>query len=174
MEWVRELDRALDLYNAHDDTGCIAYVNSVLRDTTPGYPRARYYALLACCLDDWREADVMRARAENSFANWRVFNRPGDSSRLREIHDELRAILDEVHDILKRRRPDDWFDHQVTWVDIDTKELEAELVEEREAELAEALAELEAEKAEEEEEDEAENAEAEIERHAGLEEGQPE
>lgn len=58
MEWVRELDRALDLYNAHDDTGCIAYVNSVLRDTTPGYPRARYYALLACCLDDWREADV--------------------------------------------------------------------------------------------------------------------
>lgn len=58
MEWVRELDRALDLYNAHDDTGCIAYVNSVLRDTTPGYPRTRYYALLACCLDDWREADV--------------------------------------------------------------------------------------------------------------------
>ncbi|KAG9683818.1 hypothetical protein KCU95_g10991, partial [Aureobasidium melanogenum] len=166
MEWVRELDRAVDLYNAHDDTGCIAYVNSVLRDTTPGYPRTRYYALLACCLDDWREADAMRARAENSFANWRVFNRPGDSFRLREIHDE-------VHDILKRRRPDDWFDHQVTWVDIDTKELEAELVEEREAELAEALAELEAEKAEEEE-DEAENAEAEIERHAGLEEGQPE
>ncbi|KAH0361436.1 hypothetical protein KCU65_g8717, partial [Aureobasidium melanogenum] len=168
MEWVRELDRALDLYNANDDAGCIAYINSVLRDTTPGYPRTRYYALLASCLDDWREADLMRARAEDSFAHWCIFNRPSDSRspRVGEIRDELRALLDELHDELKRRRPGDWIDYQLTWTETDA--------EERDAELAEALTEYEAEEAEGEEEDEAENAEAEMERHAELEEGRKE
>lgn len=56
--WAFELDDALDLYNAHDDEGCIVHINSVLRDTTPGYPRVRYYVLLASCISDWREAEV--------------------------------------------------------------------------------------------------------------------
>lgn len=47
MNWVNELEKAIELINAEEFDNCVAHVNTVLRDTTPGYPRIRYYALLA-------------------------------------------------------------------------------------------------------------------------------
>lgn len=58
MNWVNELEKAIELINAGGFDNCVAHVNTVLRDTTPGYPRIRYYALLALCIPDWREAEV--------------------------------------------------------------------------------------------------------------------
>jgi hypothetical protein len=62
-EWVNELRTACALYKEGDFEGCIAHIYSVNRDTTPGYPRTRYYALLACCTGDWREAEASRIRS---------------------------------------------------------------------------------------------------------------
>jgi hypothetical protein len=61
--WKSELKTAIDLYNEGDFSGCIAHVSTVSRDTTPGYPRTRYYALLACCTDKWREAEASRVKS---------------------------------------------------------------------------------------------------------------
>lgn len=58
MSWSTELDTAIDLYNAEDHKECIAQIRSVYRDNTPNYARVRYSSLLACCLDDWDEAEV--------------------------------------------------------------------------------------------------------------------
>lgn len=58
MNWVNELEKAIELINAEEFDNCVAHVNTVLRDTTPVYPRIRYYALLALCTSDWREAEV--------------------------------------------------------------------------------------------------------------------
>lgn len=60
MGWLDELNTALDLYNEGHYEECAAHINVVFQDTTPGYPRTRYYALLASCADDWHEAEVGR------------------------------------------------------------------------------------------------------------------
>jgi hypothetical protein len=61
-QWLDKLKTAVNLYNEGDFSGCIAHINTVFRDTTPGYPRTRYYALLAFCTDNWREAETSSHR----------------------------------------------------------------------------------------------------------------
>lgn len=58
QQWQNELKAALELYDEGDIQGCIAHINTVFRDTSPSYLRTRYYALLACCAEDWRIAEV--------------------------------------------------------------------------------------------------------------------
>jgi hypothetical protein len=58
MTWHRGLDIAIRLYNAEAYEDCIAHIRSVLRHNTPNYACVRYYILLACCIDDWHEAEV--------------------------------------------------------------------------------------------------------------------
>ncbi|THX17276.1 hypothetical protein D6D13_00646 [Aureobasidium pullulans] len=153
MNWVDELEKAIKLINAEEFDNCVAHVNTVLRDTTPGYPRIRYYALLALCISDWREAEEMRTKAEDCFSNWQLLNKPGDFPGVDGVRDELSAILEEVAEDLKSRRPSDWYIHQMTWTETDVEKWQAELAE------IERLAHLE----EGREEDDDDDEEAEIE-----------
>ncbi|THY88000.1 hypothetical protein D6C93_07375 [Aureobasidium pullulans] len=152
MNWVNELEKAIELINAEEFDNCVAHVNTVLRDTTPGYPRIRYYALLALCISDWREAEEMRTTAEDCFSDWQLFNRSGDFPGVDGVRDELSDILEEVAENLKSRRPSDWYIHQMTWTETDVEEYQAELAE------LERLARL-----EEGQEDDDDDEEAEIE-----------
>ncbi|THX53252.1 hypothetical protein D6D06_06227 [Aureobasidium pullulans] len=136
MNWVNELEKAIELINAEEFDNCVAHVNTVLRDTTPGYPRIRYYALLALCISDWREAEIRRLSGVDG------------------VRDELSDILEEVAEDLKSRRPSDWYIYQMTWTETDAEECEAELAEiERLAHLEEGR----------EEDDDDDDEEAEIE-----------
>jgi hypothetical protein len=65
MTWHVELNTAIALYRAEKLEECIAHIRTVFRDNTPLCPRLRYYMLLACCLDDWYEAEDMRFHTEN-------------------------------------------------------------------------------------------------------------
>ncbi|THZ90376.1 hypothetical protein D6C88_04125 [Aureobasidium pullulans] len=121
MNW-----KAIELINAEGFDNCVAHVNTVLRDTTPGYPRIRYYALLALCISDWREAEEMRTRAEDCFSDWQLFNRSGDFPGVDGVRDELSDILEEVAENLKSRRPSDWYIHQMTWTETDAELAEIE------------------------------------------------
>ncbi|THZ80875.1 hypothetical protein D6C84_07053 [Aureobasidium pullulans] len=140
MNWVDELEKAIELINAEEFDNCVAHVNTVLRDTTPGYPRIRYYALLALGISDWREAEV----------TFQQIRRP---PAVDGVRDELSDILEEVAEDLKSRRPSDWYIYQITWTETDAEECEAELAE------IERLAHLE----EGREEDDDDDEEAEIE-----------
>ncbi|THY94225.1 hypothetical protein D6C95_05690 [Aureobasidium pullulans] len=137
MNWVNELEKAIELINAEEFDNCVAHVNTVLRDTTPGYPRIRYYALLALCISDWREAEIRRLSGVDG------------------VRDELSDILEEVAEDLKSRRPSDWYIYQMTWTETDAEECEAELAE------IERLAHL--EEGREEDDDDDDDEEAEIE-----------
>ncbi|THV79986.1 hypothetical protein D6D29_06473 [Aureobasidium pullulans] len=141
MNWVDELEKAIELINAEEFDNCVAHVNTVLRDTTPDYPRIRYYALLALCISDWREAE------KTAFQQIRRL------SGVDGVRDELSDILEEVAEDLKSRRPSDWYIHQMTWTETDVEEWQAELAE------IERLAHLE----EGREEDDDDDEEAEIE-----------
>ncbi|CAD0015919.1 unnamed protein product [Aureobasidium pullulans] len=78
MSLAQELDTAIDLYNEEQYDECIAHINRMYRDNVPLYSSLRYNILLACCLDDWHEAENRRYYAENCYANWCLFN-PDDS-----------------------------------------------------------------------------------------------
>ncbi|THY61326.1 hypothetical protein D6C91_07292 [Aureobasidium pullulans] len=145
MNWVNELEKAIELINAEEFDNCVAHVNTVLRDTTPGYPRIRYYALLALYFR------LARGR-KDCFSNWQLLNKPGDFPGVDGVRDELSAILEEVAEDLKSRRPSDWYIHQMTWTETDVEEYQAELAE------LERLARL-----EEGQEDDDDDEEAEIE-----------
>ncbi|THW01455.1 hypothetical protein D6D26_05101 [Aureobasidium pullulans] len=142
MNWVNELEKAIELINAEEFDNCVAHVNTVLRDTTPGYPRMGYYALLALCISDWRETEIRRLSGVDG------------------VRDELSAILEEVAEDLKSRRPSDWYIHQMTWTETDVEEWQAELAE------IERLAHL--EEGREEDDDDDEEAEIEEEEEAEL------
>lgn len=60
MSHAQELDTAIDLYNEEQYDECIAHINRVYRDNVPLYSGLRYNILLACCLDDWHEAEVRK------------------------------------------------------------------------------------------------------------------
>ena len=60
MTYAQELDTAIDLYNEEQYDECIAHINRVYRDRVPLYSSLRYNILLACCLDDWHEAEVRK------------------------------------------------------------------------------------------------------------------
>ncbi|TIA35291.1 hypothetical protein D6C78_06244 [Aureobasidium pullulans] len=71
MTWHIELDTAIYLYRAEMFEECIVDIGTVFRDNTPLYLRLRYYMLfLACCLDDWYEAEDMRFHAETTYTSW--------------------------------------------------------------------------------------------------------
>lgn len=192
MPWLYELKTAVALYSEGDFQGCIAHINTVFRDTTPNYPRTRYYALLACCTDDWREAEAslsieksdtvfffliaiqvltgketkqrMRTAAESTYAHWCIHNHADDYAGADRLREKLRAILDEVDEKLKSRRPSDWYEHQITWTEADVDERD----EERDAELAEAMAEHDADTAGQEMEDDDSVTEGEVEDDSDL------
>lgn len=63
MRWTSDLDTAINLYNAEKYEECIAHIKTVFRDNTPNYARVRYHSLLACCLEDWYEAEVCHNNA---------------------------------------------------------------------------------------------------------------
>ncbi|THY22551.1 hypothetical protein D6D01_06263 [Aureobasidium pullulans] len=150
MVWLDELNTALDLYNEGNYEECAAHINVVLQDTTPGYPRTRYYALLASCAEDWHEAERLRFNAETCYSHWCVFNRPGSYPDVDNIRTKLRT-----------------FDYQLTWTETDAEERNAE----RNAELIEAMTEQDADIADGEEERHADDAEAETKQLTHLEEG---
>jgi len=68
----------------------------------------------------------IRARAESTYAYWCIHNKylGAESRRL-----ELRAILDEVDENLKSRRPSDWHEHQITGTEADVDKRNATLAE---------------------------------------------
>lgn len=101
----------------------------------------------------------MRTRAESTYVHWYIHNPPDSYPAAGRLRTKLRAILDEVDEDLKSRRPADWADHQRHWTEADVEERDAE----REAALAEAMAEDDADTAEREVEDDAEAAEGKLE-----------
>ena len=69
MSHAQELDTAIDLYNEEQYDDCIAHINRVYRDNVPLYPSVRYNILLACCLDDWHEAEVRKLHNINGYVS---------------------------------------------------------------------------------------------------------
>lgn len=109
----------------------------------------------------------MRTRAESTYLHWCIHNPPDSYPAAGRLRTKLRAILDEVDEDLKGRRPADWADHQRHWTVADVEERDAE----REAALAEAMAEDDADTAGREVEDDADIAGREREGDAEAAEG---
>ncbi|THZ15091.1 hypothetical protein D6C91_06975 [Aureobasidium pullulans] len=149
MSHAQELDTAIDLYNEEQYDACIAHINRVYRDNVPLYSGLRYNILLACCIDDWHEAEHRRYYAENC-----LFNPDGSYAGVERTRTSLRDNLDELSEYLASFRPDDWKETQMFWTATETAEAEEEYA----AEMAEAEEEQQAGSAEEEGVD---NAEAE-------------
>jgi hypothetical protein len=125
-EWHAELDTAIDLYRAEKFQECIAHTRTVFRDNTPLYPRLRYYMLLACCLDDWHEAEDMRFHAENTYTSWCLFNPTGSFPGADKVQSDMRTNLDRIADDLKTFRAEDWKETQRFWNVIEAAEREEE------------------------------------------------
>jgi len=60
MSGPQEPRTAIALYNVEQYEVCVNFINRVYLDTTPLYRRLRYNILLACCLEDWHEAEVRK------------------------------------------------------------------------------------------------------------------
>ncbi|THZ73540.1 hypothetical protein D6C84_09652 [Aureobasidium pullulans] len=145
MSHAQELDTAIDLYNQEQYDECIAHINRVYRDNVPLYSGLRYNILLACCLDDWHEAENRRYYAENCYANWCLFNPDGSYEGVERTRTTLRDNLDELSEYLASFRRDDWKETQMFWTATETAEAEEEYA----AEMAEAEEEQQARLAEE-------------------------
>lgn len=102
----------------------------------------------------------MRTRVDSTYAHWCIQNHADDYPGADRLRTKIRAILDEVDKILKSRRPSGWCNHQLFWTEAD--------VDERDAELAEAIAEGDADIVEGEMEEDVNFDEAEVERLAEL------
>jgi hypothetical protein len=108
MTWRIELDTAIDLYRAEMFEKCIAHTRTVSRDNTPLYPRLRYYMLLACCLDDWHEAEDMRSHAETTYTSWCLSNLTSSFPSAHRVRSDLRTKLDRLADDLETFTPKPW------------------------------------------------------------------
>ncbi|TIA35387.1 hypothetical protein D6C78_06160 [Aureobasidium pullulans] len=102
MNWVNELEKAIELINAEEST--IVWHMSILYFATP-LQATLVYATTPCLLSIRRLSGVDGVR------------------------DELSDILEEVAEDLKSRRPSDWYIHQMTWTETDVEEWQAELAE---------------------------------------------
>jgi hypothetical protein len=81
----------------------------------------------------------MRTWAEACYINWRNTHPAHRYPNVERRRLELRAVLDDVDEDLKSRRPDDWYEHQITWTDADAEERQVEIlriIAEHEAEAA--------------------------------------
>ncbi|CAD0011895.1 unnamed protein product [Aureobasidium pullulans] len=128
MNWVDELEKAIELINAEEFDNCVAHVNTVLRDTTPDYPRIRYYALLALCISDWREAelsDILEEVAEDLKSrrpsDWYIHQMTWTETDVEEWQAELAEIERLAH--LEEGREEDGDDDE----EAEIEEEEAEL-----------------------------------------------
>lgn len=109
MTWHIELDTAIYLYRAEMFEECIVDIGTVFRDNTPLYLRLRYYMLfLACCLDDWYEAEDMRFHAETTYTSWCPSDFTSSFLGANEVRNDLRTNLDRLADDLETFRPEPW------------------------------------------------------------------
>ncbi|THY25877.1 hypothetical protein D6D01_04791 [Aureobasidium pullulans] len=65
--------------------------------------------------------------AENYLARWCVFWPAGDSARMDELYEKLRANLDKLADWMRSNRPAYWIEHQLVWTEADAEDRDAEI-----------------------------------------------